>query len=121
MMYLIDSNILIRYLANDPKAVMFLQNPFVFAISEITFIEILSYPYNEQELAMVQTFLEENFIILSISRAISLQTAKNRRQRKIKTLDAIIGATAICHHCTLVTHNTKDFAHLPIKLLNPID
>lgn len=65
-------------------------------------------------------FLQENFQILPISRQISPQTAKNRHEKKIKTPDAIIGTTAFCHDCTLVTANEKDFAHLPISIISPL-
>lgn len=119
MMYLIDSNVIIRYLATDPKAIAFLEQPLKFAISEITLIEVLSYRYNDDEVTDIQQFLQENFNILPLTRQISLQTAKNRHQKKSKTPDAIIGATAICHHCTLVTNNEKDFNHLPINIINP--
>ncbi|WP_066802242.1 type II toxin-antitoxin system VapC family toxin [Moraxella oblonga] len=119
-MYLIDSNILIYFLTDDSGRIgKFLGNLKPLAISEITLIEVLSYRYNDEELAFVQKFLQENFNILPLTRQISLQTAKNRRQKKSKTPDAIIGATAICHHCILVTNNEKDFNHLPINIINP--
>ena len=34
-------------------------------------------------------------------------------------LDAIIAATAACHHMTLVTRNEADFQHAGIPILNP--
>jgi toxin FitB len=34
-------------------------------------------------------------------------------------VDGLIGATAAAHGWTLVTRNTKGFAHLDIPLLNP--
>lgn len=38
---------------------------------------------------------------------------------RIPDLDAIIAATAACHHLTLVTRNEDDFLHAGIPLLNP--
>jgi toxin FitB len=37
------------------------------------------------------------------------------------TADGLIAATAMVHNLTLVSRNTKDFADLPISLLNPWD
>jgi predicted nucleic acid-binding protein len=34
-------------------------------------------------------------------------------------MDGLMGATAAVYGWTLVTRNTKDFAHLNIPLLNP--
>ncbi len=34
-------------------------------------------------------------------------------------LDMFIAATAIVHNLTLVTRNERDFADIPVKLLNP--
>lgn len=119
--HLIDTNIIIAYLADNPKAVAFLEQPLICAISDITMIEVLSYPYTDEESATVQAFLEENFVILPVTHQIVLQTAQNRRQKKTKTPDAIIGATALCHRLTIVTNNTKDFVHLPIAIINPLD
>lgn len=41
--------------------------------------------------------------------------------RKIKTPDAIIGATALIHHCALASRNEKDFKNLLLDFINPID
>lgn len=121
-MYLIDTNIIIYFLTDDQGAIgKFLEQSQQLFISEITFIEILSYKYDANELAFVQKFLEENFTILPLTRQISLQTAHNRRQKKTKTPDAIIGATALCHGYTLVTNNEKDFSHLAINIINPLN
>ena len=36
-----------------------------------------------------------------------------------RTADALIAATAIVHHLTVVTRNTRDFASFQVKTLNP--
>jgi predicted nucleic acid-binding protein len=39
---------------------------------------------------------------------------------RIKTIDALIAATARCHNLTLITRNTKDFEAIAgISLINP--
>lgn len=48
------------------------------------------------------------------------ETGKQRRLKKMKTPDAIIGTTALYYDLVLVTNNVKDFKHLPIELINPM-
>ncbi|WP_409017754.1 PIN domain-containing protein [Dyadobacter sp. CY323] len=43
-----------------------------------------------------------------------------RKQRRIKTPDAIIAATALANNFTLVTDNEKEFTNIPkLKIVNP--
>ncbi|WP_370688565.1 hypothetical protein [Moraxella nasibovis] len=49
------------------------------------------------------------------------KSAEIRRQKRTKTPDAIIGATALLHHLTLATRNVGDFEHLPMTAINPIN
>ena len=90
-------------------------------ICMITVAEVLSFAPNAQALAMTEKMLQEQFTWLDISREIILKSAELRREKKIKLPDAIIGATAICHQLPLASRNSKDFEHLPITLINPID
>lgn len=91
------------------------------AISTITVSEVLSFPMDETKLKLVQQFLEDNFMWLDVTRDIIFKSAEIRRQKKIKTPDALIGATAICHGLTIVSRNEKDFTTLSISVINPID
>ncbi|NQZ10542.1 MAG: hypothetical protein HRT35_25595 [Algicola sp.] len=44
-----------------------------------------------------------------------------RQQRKMSLGDAIIAATALEHHQTVVTHNVKDFEGIEgLKVVDPI-
>jgi predicted nucleic acid-binding protein len=49
----------------------------------------------------------------------SITALRDRAGRPISFTDAGIAATAIVHDLVLVTRNTKDFAGLPLQLLNP--
>lgn len=121
-MYLIDTNIIIYHLANMPQAVYFLDNHRnQLAISTITVAEVLSFPMNDDALTTLQRFLKDNFTWLDVSRDIVLKTAEIRRQKKTKTPDALIVATALQHGLILVSRNEKDFKHLPLKLINPME
>jgi len=42
-------------------------------------------------------------------------------RRTRSTIDTFLAATAIHHQLTVVTRNVRDFADLPVKLLNPWD
>jgi toxin FitB len=41
------------------------------------------------------------------------------RGKKMAAIDFLIAATALEHHCRLVTRNEDDFKHAGIPLLNP--
>ena len=70
MKYLLDTNILIYYLNGDKTAIDFVdKNLKSCAISSITYLEILVYPYEEDEEKEVIEFLEL-FEIYDVSREI---------------------------------------------------
>jgi predicted nucleic acid-binding protein len=89
------------------------------AISQITYLETLSFPLTQKQRTVVEEFLEL-FAILDIDTPITKQAVKNRQTKKIKMADNLIAATAQVHDLALVTRNVKDFksiAHL--KIYNP--
>lgn len=117
--YLVDSNIIIYHLNNEPIATEFLQkNISLSAISQLTFLEVLSFDFSKEDEQKVIELLE-NFTILDTSKNISLQAIKNRKNKKIKLADNIIAATTQVYDLILVTRNTKDFSQIDIKILNP--
>ena len=119
---LIDSNIII-YAAKpeypELRAFVATHTP---AVSAISYVEVLGY---HQLTADEQHDLETFFAIapmLSVTLPILNQAIQLRQQRKMTLGDALVAATALVHHVTLVTRNTKDFAWIPhLKLLNPFD
>ncbi len=119
---LVDSNIIIYHLNGVAQATRFLhEHRGHMCICMITVAEVLSFAPNAQALAMTEKMLHEQFTWIEISREIILKSAELRREKKIKLPDAIIGATAVCHQLKLASRNHKDFGHLPITLINPID
>jgi predicted nucleic acid-binding protein len=123
--YLIDSNVIIGYLAGQiPSSGMEIvsgivsNRPNISVISKIEILRFNDTPENE-------TILEE-FINISkvypLSNNVVELTVKLCKQNKIKLPDAIIAATALLEDLTLVTRNINDFKNIPdIKLLNPWD
>ena len=118
MKYLVDSNIIIYHLNGEAIATNFLrQNYKEIAISQITYVEVLSFPFTPQEESSVKELLAQ-FTILDIDQNISNQAIENRKIKKIKLPDNLILSTAIIHNLTLVTHNTKDFKTFNIALID---
>ncbi|MFA7084669.1 MAG: type II toxin-antitoxin system VapC family toxin [Arcobacteraceae bacterium] len=116
--YLIDSNIIIYHLNGEIIATDFLKkNIKKSTISRLTFMEVLSFDFEEDDKKNVIEFLE-NFYILDTNKNISLQAVDNRKFKKIKLIDNIIASTAQINNLTLVTRNEKDFNNLEIKILN---
>ena len=118
MKYLVDSNIIIYHLNGEKVATDFiLSNLHQSAISRITYIEVLSFDFAEDELMAVKELLE-CFEVLDTSKAIAVQCLKNRRNRKIKLPDNLIASTAQINDLVLVTNNVADFKNLDIKIMN---
>lgn len=119
--YLIDSNVIIYHLNGDARATDFLrQHIQQSAISQITYLEVLSFAYHEQAAKLVQAFLDQ-FVLLDMTKPITLACIENRKRKKIKVPDNIIAATAQVHQLTLVTHNISDFSSLSVSLLDIFD
>jgi predicted nucleic acid-binding protein len=117
--YLVDTNIIIYHLNGDATAVDWLQSyRNELAVSVISKIEVLSYPFGREEEALALRFLNQ-FELIHLSDAIIEATIRLRRQRKIKTPDAIIAATALVHGLCICTRNTKDFSGMGIEQVNP--
>lgn len=117
-MYLIDTNIIIYYLAGQEDVVTFLRNHRgKLAISPITWMETLSYNFSQEQEQVVRSFLAE-FSVVNLSDSIMEIAVSVRKQKKIKLPDAIIAATAIDQGCILVTRNQKDFKGIKIHLMS---
>ncbi len=119
MRYLVDSNIIIYHLNGEEIATEFLvKNYQNIAISQITFIEVLSFPFSKEDEKVVKELLN-SFKILDIDSRVANEAVKNRKLKKIKIADNIILATAQIYNLTLVTRNLKDFNGFDISILNP--
>ena len=117
--YLVDTNIIIYYLNGDKIAIDWLkEHKDRLSISIIVSMEVLSYPFTEQEDEIVRRFLGA-FRLFDLDQSIFEKTIQLRRTHKIKLPDSIIAATASCHNLTLVTRNVSDFNNLNIEIFNP--
>ena len=121
--YLLDINILIYYF-NDSLPTSNLDFDSIFResfnISVITKIEFLGWnQFNEQQFQIAEKVIHAAKI-LHLNEDIATHTIKLRRQSNIKIPDAIIAATGVVHHLTLITRNEKDFQKIRnLNILNP--
>lgn len=121
--YLIDTNVVSDYLsASLPLAGLTLMDSAIDAvpnISIITQIELLCWNTDEATTQSVKEFIADS-VIMNISSEVIDHCVALRRNKKIKTPDAIIAATAMAYGYTLITANEKDFANIDgLKFINP--
>lgn len=119
--YLLDTNILIYYfngILDDVRMENILQTSF--NISIITKIEFLSWQKlrDDKILEKKANDFIKHATIFELSDKIADEVINIRQNYKIKTPDAIIGATALIHGLNLVTNNLDDFKHLDVELLS---
>lgn len=118
MKYLIDSNIIIYHLNGEILATDFLiANRNQCAISQITYIEVLSFAFTPEQEKDVEAFLA-SFKIMDINRKVAIQATRNRKLKKIKIPDNIIVSTAQVNDLILVTRNSADFNGLAVDILD---
>lgn len=121
--YLIDTNVVSDYLsASFPLAGLALMDSAIDAvpnISIITQIELLCWNTDEATTQSVKEFIADS-VILNISSEVIAHCVALRKDKKIKTPDAIIAATAMAYGYTLITANEKDFANIDgLIFINP--
>ena len=117
--YLLDTNIVIYFfngITDDESLLEILKSSF--NISIITKIEFLSWQKLSNDEALNKKAIEfiSNATIYDLDEVVANQTIRNRQQYKIKTPDAIIGATAQVHGFEIVTNNVDDFKNLDLKI-----
>lgn len=132
MAYLLDSNIIIPYLANDPVTVTLVEGlvPQGITISIISYLEAYQGTLRSPDPAAAQArfdFFLTKVPVLSLSIAIARRCAQLREALRLqgkrvraRALDLMIAATALEHQLELVTRNITDFADIPsLSLYQP--
>ena len=122
--FLMDTNCVSHYLSGliPSKGMQFMDSVIDAGprISIITQIELLCWNTPEKDkIVAVSDFISDS-IIYEVTQDIVAHCVALRKGRKIKTPDAIIAATALAQHFTLITRNEKDFNNIPkLKIINP--
>lgn len=121
--YLIDTNIVSHYFSADiPAAGLEFMDNVIDAVpnlSIITQIELLCWKNDAAKERKIKEFISDS-VILDISSEVVKHCVNIRRNKKIKTPDAIIAATAITYGYTLLTDDETAFANIKsLKIMNP--
>jgi predicted nucleic acid-binding protein len=121
--YLIDTNIISNYFSGNfsNNAMIFIgeiidQTPIISVISEIEALSWINADKNKENI--VREFITDSNVLNLTSEIVAL-TIKIRREKKTKTPDAIIAATAIANNLILLTNDNDFNAIKNLKLLNP--
>ncbi len=114
--YLIDSNVLIDYMASRLPQVGsdFVENLFDndFLVSVIVQIEVLGYNDLPLKMKALEEFVR-TATVLPLGEGVTKKTIELRRlYQKLKLGDAIIAATALTHNLTLLSRNIADFKRI---------
>ena len=87
-------------------------------LSVISQIELLCWKTDVAMEQQIRNFVADS-VIFNITPNVIAYCVTIRRNKKIKTPDAIIAATAMAHDYTLVTNNEKDFSNINgLKIIN---
>ena len=117
--YLFDTNAIIYYfngIIEDDGIFEIIKNSFnISIITKIEFLGWQKFMINNDLKSKAKRFIERANIY-QLDEDIVSQTIKNRQQFKIKTPDAIIGATAMVYDMEIVTNNFDDFKNLGISI-----
>lgn len=121
--FLIDTNVVSDYFSASLPAngLQFMDSVIddVPILSVIRQIELLCWKTDVSKEQSIKDFISESEI-LEITPDVIQHCVEIRRNKKIKTPDAIIGATAIANNCTLISNNDKDFKGIEgLKYINP--
>ena len=117
--FLLDTNIIIYYfngIVEDDNIDKILKESF--NISIITKIEFLSWQKLRQDKNLEQKALAfiSHANVYELTDKIADKVIDIRQQYRVKTPDAIIGATALVHGFDILTNNVDDFKNLDLEI-----
>lgn len=117
---IVDSNVLIYAIIEGNKALRRFVTRRQLAVSAISYVEVLGYHLLTEQQKHVLRGMFADMDLLPLDDVVLEAAVALRQQRKMGLGDALIAATALVHHHTLVTRNTADFAWVAgLQLLDP--
>jgi len=88
-------------------------------LSIISQIELLCWKTDATMEQQIKNFIADS-VIFNITPNIITHCVEIRRNKRTKTPDAIIAATALAHDLILITGNERDFVHISrLTIINP--
>jgi predicted nucleic acid-binding protein len=120
-MMLLDSNLIIYAARPEHSGLRRLIAEKAPVVSAVSVVEVLGYhKLTEPDRRHFEAFFGAA-VVLPVSNAVIAQAVALRQARKMTLGDALIGATALVHTLTLLTHNVKDFASIPgLVVVDPL-
>ncbi len=111
---LIDTDVLIWYMRGNSNALSTIKKYNGFAISAVTYMELVQGMRNKNELRLLRKALKAwNTKIIYITEEISSKAMfyveQHYLSHSVQLADALIGATAVSHGIPLLTGNTKHY------------
>ncbi len=121
---IVDTDVIIWYMRDHPKAVKLLDSNKGFLISVVTYMELAQGMKNKEELKALKTALKLWKVkILQIDEVISTKAMFYVEQyflsHSMQLADALIGSTAILHQRPLHTGNLKHFSVFKELCIHP--
>ena len=121
---LVDTDVLIWYMRGQPSAANFLAELDAFAISAVTYMELVQGMRNKAELLALRYALKAwRAPVLPISEAISHRAMtyveEHFLSHSLRLGDALIAATAVEHGLPIATANIKHYRVLAELVLHP--
>jgi predicted nucleic acid-binding protein len=118
---LLDSNILIAASRTENNDLLEFIVTEDCASSVVSYVEVFGYPSIKSNERLVVERIYSLIKVFPVDLPIAHRASEIRLQRKIKTPDALIAATALEHHCSLATDNEKDFSWIEgLTIINPL-
>ena len=120
---LVDTDVIIWYMRGNPKALKALEKHKGFAISVVTYMELVQGMRNKNELAALRKALKFwgtkiIYITEEISSKAMFYVEQHYLSHSMQLADALIGATAVSYEMPLLTGNDKHYKTVKeIKLL----
>jgi toxin FitB len=137
MKYLLDTCVISELVAKrpDPRVTAWIdsidsENAFLSAITLGELRKGIEKLPDSDRKSTLQAWLRDELSIIFSGRVLPIDTPValrwgeltgelEFRGKKMAAIDSLIAATALHHHCRLVTRNEDDFKHSGVALLNP--
>ena len=115
---IIDTDVLIWYLRGNEKAKQVVEASIPFAISVVTYMELIQGMKNKEEFRMFQKQIQKwNIDVIQIDKEISSRAVfyiqEYSLSHSIMLADALIAATVVQTNDTLLTANEKHYKYIP--------